>query len=143
MPNIADISVGGAPTVSDAERPTDRQPAAPERRDNVLFTTEGPIAVLTLNRPNKRNALSLELMQELIGCLDSVGQDSAVRVLILAAAGKVFSSGVMATPSSSMSQVGRQTAASVNTSGTLRPSSSSRTLATRWRSCVLRTYAIT
>src|ERR1700757_5072550 len=60
---------------------------------NLLLETEGPLAVITLNRPQRRNALSLELMQELIGCLNTIGQDPNVRAVILAAAGKVFSSG--------------------------------------------------
>ncbi len=54
---------------------------------------EGAAAVVTLNRPEKRNALSLELMSELIGCLDSIAADRSVRSVILAAAGRVFSSG--------------------------------------------------
>jgi len=61
--------------------------------ENLLFEAEGPIGVITLNRPQRRNALSLEMMQELIASLNTVGQDSALRVVILAAAGKVFSSG--------------------------------------------------
>ena len=61
--------------------------------ENLLFETEGPIGVITLNRPQRRNALSLEMMQELIACLNAVAQDSAVRAVVLAAAGKVFSSG--------------------------------------------------
>ena len=59
----------------------------------VAVSTEGPITVVTLNRPERRNALSLELMRELIGCLDAIGRDAGVRAVILAAAGKVFSSG--------------------------------------------------
>jgi len=54
---------------------------------------DGTAAVVTLNRPEKRNALSLELMSELIGCLDSIAADRSLRSVILAAAGKVFSSG--------------------------------------------------
>jgi enoyl-CoA hydratase/carnithine racemase len=49
--------------------------------------------VVTLNRPQRRNALSLELMLELIDCLDAIGRDRAVRAVILAAAGNVFCSG--------------------------------------------------
>jgi enoyl-CoA hydratase/carnithine racemase len=41
----------------------------------------------------RRNALSLELMGELIDCLDRIGRDRDVRAVILAAAGKVFCSG--------------------------------------------------
>src|SRR5581483_10661200 len=61
--------------------------------ETLLYATEGQTGVITLNRPERRNALSLELMQELIDCLDHVARDSNVRAVILAAAGKVFSSG--------------------------------------------------
>jgi enoyl-CoA hydratase/carnithine racemase len=59
----------------------------------ISYTTEGPIAVITLNRPQRRNALSLELMTELIACLNEIGRDRSLRTVILAAAGKVFCSG--------------------------------------------------
>ena len=60
---------------------------------NVTVTQEGPAAVLTLNRPERRNALSLALMQELIAALDEIGRAREARAVILAAAGKVFCSG--------------------------------------------------
>jgi len=60
---------------------------------NICFTTEGNIAVITLNRPQRRNALSLATMQELIDCLGTIGGRRDLRVVILAAAGRVFSSG--------------------------------------------------
>ncbi len=60
---------------------------------NLLLDTQGPIAIVTLNRPQRRNALSLELMTELIDCLNEIGRDRALRVVLLRAAGKVFSSG--------------------------------------------------
>ncbi len=50
-------------------------------------------AIVTLNRPDRRNALSLELMRELIETLDEVGRHPQVRAVVLAAAGTVFSSG--------------------------------------------------
>ncbi len=61
--------------------------------ENIRCTFEGPIAVVTLNRPTRRNALSLELMLELIQCLEDLGRNCAVHAVILAAEGKVFSSG--------------------------------------------------
>ncbi|HEV2960246.1 MAG TPA: enoyl-CoA hydratase [Candidatus Angelobacter sp.] len=61
--------------------------------ENLCFAAEKDVAVITLNRPNRRNALSLELMLELIDCLDHIGKDRDIRAVILAAAGKVFSSG--------------------------------------------------
>src|ERR1022692_4874389 len=61
--------------------------------DNLTVSREGPVVVVTLNRPQRRNALSLELMLELIRCLDEIGRDREIRAVILAAAGKVFCSG--------------------------------------------------
>jgi enoyl-CoA hydratase/carnithine racemase len=61
--------------------------------ENICFDTEGELAVVTLNRPNRRNALSLELMLELIDCLGQVETERSCRAVVLAAAGKVFSSG--------------------------------------------------
>lgn len=60
---------------------------------NICFATEGHIALITLNRPQRRNALSLALMQELIDCLGAISRRRELRAVILAAAGKVFSSG--------------------------------------------------
>ncbi len=59
----------------------------------LMLEREGPIAVVTLNRPQRRNALSLDLMRELIRCLDEIAADRDLRAVILAAAGKVFCSG--------------------------------------------------
>jgi enoyl-CoA hydratase/carnithine racemase len=58
----------------------------------LLTEREGSLAIVTLNRPQRRNALSLELMTELIDCLDKIASSDA-RVVVLQAAGKVFSSG--------------------------------------------------
>ncbi len=60
---------------------------------HLLASTDGQIGVVTLNRPERRNALSLELMTELISVLDELAAEKSVRVIILAASGKVFSSG--------------------------------------------------
>jgi enoyl-CoA hydratase/carnithine racemase len=51
------------------------------------------IATITLNRPERRNALSLELMRELIASLEHVRSEKQVRAVILAANGKAFCSG--------------------------------------------------
>lgn len=60
---------------------------------NVTVAIGDGIATITLNRPEKRNALSLELMLELIDRIRALSVDPAVRVIILAGAGKVFCSG--------------------------------------------------
>src|SRR5664280_3329333 len=60
---------------------------------NIQISHEGPVAIVTLNRPERRNALSLELMLDLIAALDEIGRNCEIRAVILAAAGKVFCSG--------------------------------------------------
>lgn len=60
---------------------------------DLICEREGSIGVITLNRPARRNALSLGLMNELIDCLDSIGRNREIRAVILAAAGPAFCSG--------------------------------------------------
>jgi len=60
---------------------------------DLLFEIENGTAIITLNRPNRRNALSLQLMRELIACLQDVERNKSIAAVILAAAGKVFCSG--------------------------------------------------
>jgi len=60
---------------------------------NIQISREGPVAIVTLNRPERRNALSLELMLDLMAALDDIGRNCEIRAVILAAAGKVFCSG--------------------------------------------------
>jgi enoyl-CoA hydratase/carnithine racemase len=67
-----------------------------ENRNYEWLTMEGdgPVATITLNRPQRRNALSLGLMRELLDCLDGVAaRPREVRAVVLAAAGEVYSSG--------------------------------------------------
>jgi enoyl-CoA hydratase/carnithine racemase len=59
----------------------------------IRYERDGGSAVVTLARPERRNALSMTLMQELTAQLAEIGLDSEVRVVILASDGKVFSSG--------------------------------------------------
>jgi enoyl-CoA hydratase/carnithine racemase len=60
---------------------------------DVELARHGPVAIVTLNRPEKRNALSLAMMRELTSVIEAAGADGEVRAVILAAAGPVFSSG--------------------------------------------------
>lgn len=60
---------------------------------NLLTSVTPPLATITLNRPNRRNALSVEMMQELISCLDCISTNKDIRVILLAAGGPAFSSG--------------------------------------------------
>jgi enoyl-CoA hydratase/carnithine racemase len=58
----------------------------------VLVQPDGPFATITMNRPERRNALSLEHMRELIAAFRQVGEGDA-RGIILAGSGPVFSAG--------------------------------------------------
>src|SRR5436190_24251108 len=59
----------------------------------LLLDQHGGVARVTLNRPHKRNALSAELLAGLEATLTRLAGDEAVRIVVLAAAGPVFSSG--------------------------------------------------
>jgi enoyl-CoA hydratase/carnithine racemase len=61
--------------------------------ENISFSVEQSVALITLNRPQRRNALSLALMREVIDCLDEIEKRRELRVVILAANGNVFSAG--------------------------------------------------
>ncbi len=60
----------------------------------VTVERDGAIAVVTLNRPDKRNALSLELRAVLTEQLKALSGDDAVRCLVLTGAGSAFCAGM-------------------------------------------------
>jgi methylglutaconyl-CoA hydratase len=59
----------------------------------LQLTYDGRVATITLNRPDKRNAISYELIEDMLSALEEVAQSSAL-VLILTGAGKAFCSGM-------------------------------------------------
>ncbi|HKO26908.1 MAG TPA: enoyl-CoA hydratase [Solirubrobacteraceae bacterium] len=60
---------------------------------NLIVSTVQPAARITLNRPEKRNALSLELMRELIAALRAASAEPTTRAIVIEAAGPAFSAG--------------------------------------------------
>jgi methylglutaconyl-CoA hydratase len=62
--------------------------------DTLKYEKDGAIATITLNRPDKRNAISSAMIDELLGSLNLADNDGAVRVVILTGAGKCFCSGM-------------------------------------------------
>ncbi len=60
----------------------------------ILTHDEGGIRKLTLNRPDRRNALTPEMQAELIDALDEAAQSSSIRVLVLTGAGDAFCAGL-------------------------------------------------
>jgi methylglutaconyl-CoA hydratase len=61
--------------------------------NTIQLAYEGAVATITLNRPDKRNAISFELIDDLLQALDEVSKSDAI-VLILTGAGKAFCSGM-------------------------------------------------
>jgi len=59
----------------------------------VLMERRGSTALLTLNRPDARNAISPEVSQTMAGLLDEIEADPALRAVVLTGAGEVFSAG--------------------------------------------------
>ncbi|MHB8147783.1 MAG: enoyl-CoA hydratase-related protein, partial [Vulcanimicrobiaceae bacterium] len=60
---------------------------------HLLVEAIGGTAIVTMNRPEKRNALSLELMRELTAALREVARDGSIHAVILRGEGPAFSSG--------------------------------------------------
>ena len=61
----------------------------------VLVEKQTPqITLLTLNRPERRNSLTIELLTELTGAIEDAGADPKQRILILRGAGKAFCTGL-------------------------------------------------
>jgi enoyl-CoA hydratase/carnithine racemase len=61
--------------------------------EHILFEVDGAMAHVTMNRPGKRNALSLAHMQELIDCLKSVGESKEAQIVVLGGNGPAFCAG--------------------------------------------------
>jgi enoyl-CoA hydratase/carnithine racemase len=59
----------------------------------LTLESDAPIARLTLNRPDRLNALSREALAELIAAAEKLGQAAEVKVVIVAGAGRAFSAG--------------------------------------------------
>jgi enoyl-CoA hydratase len=62
--------------------------------DPLLVERHGPVALLTFNRPEKRNALSGALRRAFPAALSSLAADEDVRVVVLTGAGRAFSAGL-------------------------------------------------
>ncbi len=62
--------------------------------DTISYELENGIAKVTLNRPDKMNALSLDLFNALIEVGETIKADKSVRVVVLSGAGKAFCAGL-------------------------------------------------
>jgi enoyl-CoA hydratase len=71
----------------------DAVPGAPLVFEQLIYEEDGPVARITLNRPGRRNALSMQLSEELTGALEAVRRSETLRVLVIEGAGETFCSG--------------------------------------------------
>jgi enoyl-CoA hydratase/carnithine racemase len=61
--------------------------------EHVLAERDGDLGVVTMNRPERRNALSEAHLRELVAAVERLAADPDVRAIVIAATGPVFSSG--------------------------------------------------
>jgi enoyl-CoA hydratase len=60
---------------------------------NLLLTHDGFVATVQLNRPKVLNALNIELMTELVDCLEALDLDAGVRAIVLTGSERAFAAG--------------------------------------------------
>lgn len=59
----------------------------------ITLESDGPVAILTLNRPERLNAMSKDMLLEMLDACDVVEADEDIRTLVLTGAGRAFSAG--------------------------------------------------
>ena len=59
----------------------------------IIFTTDGPIATIKLNRPDKLNAFGGPMREEILDALTTIAADEGIRVLVVTGEGRGFSAG--------------------------------------------------
>jgi 2-(1,2-epoxy-1,2-dihydrophenyl)acetyl-CoA isomerase len=67
--------------------------APPPMNDTILIAREGPVATLTLNRPDALNALDLAMVEALVARTSEVATDDSLAVVVLRGGGKHFMAG--------------------------------------------------
>jgi len=61
--------------------------------ETIIASREGPLGIITLNRPQAMNALSTKMVTELISALNEFEKDDGVRCLVIAGSERAFSAG--------------------------------------------------
>lgn len=67
--------------------------AEPSSYEQLIYVEDGPVARITLNRPERRNALSMRLSDELMAALEHVRSTETLKVLVIGGAGETFCAG--------------------------------------------------
>jgi enoyl-CoA hydratase/carnithine racemase len=71
----------------------DDQTAPADGYDEITYEVDGAVATLTLNRPDRLNAFTGRMMQEMIAAFDEIDRDDRVRAVIVTGAGRGFCAG--------------------------------------------------
>ena len=61
--------------------------------NTLIYEVDGPIAVLTLNRPDKLNAINTSMLEAINEAMDNSEDNPNIRAIVLKGAGKSFSAG--------------------------------------------------
>jgi enoyl-CoA hydratase/carnithine racemase len=107
--------------------------------ENLLVETDGPVATLTLNRPEQLNALSSGLLDDLYAALRELNPGDDVRVIRIRGAGRAFCPGYDLSPNAGYSAVPKGAAGSgaamadLGESGIARDRESLRQMIERWQ----------
>ena len=94
-----EIGGSGSPEPSGRRRtachdaPMDDQTAPADGYDEITYEVDGAVATLTLDRPDRLNAFTGRMMQEMIAAFDEIDRDDRVRAVIVTGAGRGFCAG--------------------------------------------------
>ena len=66
--------------------------------NNVVVSQDTVVGVITLNRPGARNAISDDLLLELVTALDDFGRDARIGAVVLTGGPAVFAAGALSAP---------------------------------------------
>jgi len=61
--------------------------------EHIVVERDGPVAIVTMNRPQQMNALSYGLVKELALAMESLDQDPEIRAIVVTGGEKVFAAG--------------------------------------------------
>ncbi len=81
------------PASTVAREPASRAAKGPAEFEQLLYEQDGPVARITLHRPDRHNALSMRLSEELTTALELVRDATTVKVLVIQGAGGTFCAG--------------------------------------------------